>query len=410
MNKNIIGIVLLTVWGAVPVFSQMSNDNEDGVNKIDARFAHHDFVPGQVLVKFNDTNRVRVRSAQGKFVSTNADKLTNVLLKYGTDEMEQLLPNENPNRKLARGKAFNGETIQERDLSQLYCLKLSANHQHETIQMVEELNALDEVEYAEPNFKVYAMVDDKYIAATYHSNPMVDQQWYLGSYGVKELWDEPVVNKERPVIAIIDTGVDTTHPDLKDNIVAGYDFVNNTPDVIDDNKHGTHVAGIAAACNNGIGIIGANPKAQIMPVKVLDKNGSGDNATVLRGVAYAVECGANILNLSLGHYGYSKAEADVFRNASLNTLIVAAAGNDGRCIYSTHSGLVKHGIQPGPSFPAAYSFVLGAQATDRYGALASFSNYDDDGPLFSCESSLDEPDGFNYELKGNTQHCAGWEV
>ena len=398
MKKNLICIALLTTW-VMPVFSQVSNDNEDEVNKIDTRFAHQDFVPGQVLVKFKDANRVMVRSAQGQFDSTDADKITSVLKKYGTDKMEQLLPNENPNRKLAKGRAFNGETIEERDLSQLYCLKLSADHQHETMKLVEELNTLDEVEYAEPNYKVYAMADDNFIAGTYHSNPMVDQQWYLSAYGVKDLWDEPVVSKERPVIAIIDTGVDTAHPDLKDNIVSGYDFVNNTPDVIDDNMHGTHVAGIAAACNNGIGIIGANPKAQIMPIKVLDKNGSGDNATVLKGVAYAVDYGADILNLSLGGYGYSKAAADVYRNASLEALIVAAAGNDSRCIYASHSGLLKHGIQPGPSFPAAYSFVLGVQATDRKGALASFSNYDDDGPLFSCESSLDEPDGFNYELK-----------
>ena len=398
MKKNLICIALLTTW-VMPVFSQVSNDNEDGVNKIDTRFAHQDFVPGQVLLKFKDGNRVMVRSAQGKFVSTSEDNLSKVLQKYGTDEMEQLLPNENPNRKLAKGRAFNGETIEERDLSQLYCLKLSADHQHETMQLIEELNALDEVEYAEPNYIVYAMADDNFIAATYHSNPMVDQQWYLGAYGVKDLWDEQVVNKERPVIAIIDTGVDTTHPDLKDNIVAGYDFVNNTDKVIDDNKHGTHVAGIAAACNNGIGIIGANPKAQIMPIKVLDENGMGNTATILQGVNYAVDHGAKILNLSLGGYNYSRAEADVYRNASLKALIVAAAGNDGKCIYASHNGLLKHGVQPSPSFPAAYSFVLGVQATDRTGALASFSNYDDDGPLFSCESSLDEPDGFNYELK-----------
>ena len=163
--------------------------------------------------------------------------------------------------------------------------------------------------------------------------------------------------------------------------------------------HGTHVAGIAAACNNETGIVGANPKALIMPVKVLNSNGSGSTATVLRGVTYAIEHGAKILNLSLGGYGYSKAAADVYRNASLSAVIVAAAGNDGKCIYASHNGLLKHGIQPGPSFPAAYSFVLGVQATDRTGELASFSNYDDDGPLYSCEASLDEPDGFNYELR-----------
>lgn len=377
----------------------VSNDNEDRVNKIDSRWAKSDYVPGQVLVKFKDSNRVTVRRAQGRFASTSVDKLTAVLQKYGTDEMEQLLPNENPNRQMRRARAYNGEMIQERDLSQLYCLKLAADHQHETMQMVEALNALDEVEYAEPNYRTYIMVDDGFIAATYHSNPMVDLQWYLGAYGVKDLWDEPIINPERPVIAIIDTGVDTQHPDLKENCIEGYDFVNNTSNVIDDNMHGTHVAGIAAACNNDIGIIGANPLALIMPIKVLSKDGSGDMSTVLKGVSYAVEHGAKILNLSLGHYTYSKAEADVFRNASLSAIIVAAAGNDSKCIYESHTGLLKHGIQPEPSFPGAFSFVLGVQAITQYGTYASFSNYDDDGPLFSCEASVDEPDGFNYELK-----------
>ena len=399
MKKNlyIIGIALLTAW-TLPAFSQVSNDNEDRVNKIDVRWAKNDFVPGQVLVKFKDANRVQVRRSQGQFSSTSIDKVTTVLRKYGTDEMEQLLPNENPNRKMRRARAFNGEMIQERDLSQLYCLKLSAEHQHETMQMIEALSALDEVEYAEPNYRCYIMAS--YIGGTgVRNNPYLDDQWYLSSYGLGELWDQPIINSERPVIAIIDTGVDTEHPDLKDNCIEGYDFINNTSRVTDDNMHGTHVAGIAAACNNDIGILGANPLALIMPIKVLNENGVGNTATILQGVSYAVEHGAKILNLSLGHYGYSKAEADVFRNASLSAIIVAAAGNDGKCIYSSHTGLLKHGIQPEPSFPGAYSFVLGVQATNKDGSLTSFSNYDDDGPLFSCEASTEEPDGFNYELK-----------
>ena len=387
----------------MPASAQVSNDNEDGVNKIDTRWAQNDYVPGQVLVKFKDVSRVQVRRSQGNLSISDergviSDKLTSLLQKYGTDEMEQLLPHENPNRQMRRARAYNGEDIQERDLSQLYCLKLSAEHQHETMQMIEELNALDAVEYAEPNYYCYIM--GSYIGGEgVSANPLLDSQWYLSAYGVKELWDQPIVDSERPVIAIIDTGVDTEHPDLKDNCIAGYDFVNNTANVKDDNMHGTHVAGIAAACNNETGIVGANPLALIMPVKVLDKNGRGNTATILQGVNYAVEHGAKILNLSLGGYGYSKAAADVYRNASLSAVIVAAAGNDGKCIYASHTGLVKHGIRPEPAFPAAYSFVLGVQATDRYGNLTPFSNYDDDGPLFSCEASLEEPEGFNYELK-----------
>ena len=148
-NVYVIGIALLSSW-ALPSFSQVSNDNEDEVNKVDSRFAAQDYVPGQVLVKFKDANRVTVRRSQGRFASTSIDRVTAILHKYGTDEMEQLLPNQNPNRQMRRAKAYSGEFIQERDLSQLYCLKLSEEHQQETEMMVGELNALDEVEYAEP--------------------------------------------------------------------------------------------------------------------------------------------------------------------------------------------------------------------------------------------------------------------
>jgi len=421
MKKNIyiIGIALLTAW-TLPAFSQVSNDNEDEVNKIDTRFASQDFVPGQVLVKFKDENRIQIRRAQGQFASTNVGKVTEVMQKYGVSEMEQLLPNEKPNRQLRRAKAYNGDVIQEHDLSQLYCVTLSAEHQHETMQVVEELKELDEVEFAEPNYRIYMMADT-HIADDYSGNPMEGQQWYLDAYGVKELWNKPIINKERPVIAILDTGVDLTHPDLKDNLwtntieeygtkdndndgngfkndVHGWDFVNNSPNIRDNNMHGTHVAGIAAAANNGIGIIGANPQALIMPITVLQSDGAGDIATIIKGINYAVANGATVLNMSLGTYVNSQALRQALESAYSKTVLVAAAGNDNKCIYESH--LPEHKEpRPQPCFPAAYSFVLGVQATVNGGGLASYSNYDDDGPLFSCESSFFDPDGFNYELK-----------
>ena len=402
----------------MPICAQVSNDNEDGVNKIDTRWAQNDYVPGQVLVKFKDTNRIQVRRSQGRFASTSVEKVTAVLQKYGTDEMEQLLPNENPNRQLRRAKAYNGDVIQEHDLSQLYCVTLSAEHQHEVSQVVDELKALDEVEFAEPNYRVYAMADT-HIADDYSGNPMESQQWYLDSYGVKELWNKPIINKERPIIAILDTGVDLTHPDLKENIwtnnteaygtndndndgngykndVHGWDFVNNSPHIRDNNMHGTHVAGIAAAANNGIGIVGANPQAIIMPITVLQSDGAGDIAKIIKGIDYAVSNGATVLNLSLGTYVNSLALRHSLENAYSKAVIVAAAGNDSKCIYVTHDHLSP---KPMPCFPAAYSFVLGVQATVKGGSLAPYSNYDDDGANFSCESTFFDPDGFNYELK-----------
>ena len=424
MNKYIyiiIGVALF-LTESTTASAQVSNDNEDEVNKV-SQSAVGDYVPGEVLVKFKDDNRIHVRRSRGQLVSTNSDRITAVLQKFGVNEMEQLLPNQNSKRKLARVRAYNGDYFQEHDLSQLYHVRLSAAHQQERQQAVDELKGLDEVEFAEPNYKIYMMADT-HIADNYSGNPMESQQWYLDSYGVKDLWNKPIINKERPIIAILDTGVDLTHPDLKDNLwtntaeaygvndkdndgngfnndVHGWDFVNNSGNIRDNNMHGTHVAGIAAAANNGIGIVGANPLALIMPITVLQSDGAGDVATIVKGIDYAVQNGATVLNMSFGLYTNSRVLRQALESAYQKAVLVAAAGNEGRCIYASHWGTKHEDPEPKsmPCFPAAYSFVLGVQATEKGGGIATFSNYDDDGPFFSCESSYFDPDGFNYELK-----------
>ena len=411
----IIGVALLPVC-VMPTFSQVSKDNEDEVYKIDTRWLQNDFVPGQVLVKFKDAQYVEVNTARGQFRSTSVNRITQTLQKYGAEEMEQLLPREIPHRKMRRAKAYNGDVVQERDLSQLYLVKLSNEHIKETIQLVDELKMIDEVEFAEPNYRVYAMADIN-IADDSSGNPLEGQQWYLDAYGVKELWNKPIINKERPVIAILDTGVDLTHPDLKDNLwtnaaeeygikdndndgngfkndVHGWDFVNNSANIRDNNMHGTHVAGIAAAANNGVGIVGANPQALIMPITVLQSDGTGDVAKIVKGIDYATQNGAKIINMSLGLYINSQVLRHALENAYQKAVIVAAAGNDGKCINAKH-WKVKHDDpepQSMPMFPAAYSFVLGVQATEKEGSVASFSNYDDDEPNYSEDASFFDPD------------------
>lgn len=408
----------MLLLAVTPMFSQVSNDNEDEVNKIDARTSKYDYVNGQVLVKFSDKQTVRVRKSGKRFASTNVNHVTEVLQKYGVEEMEQLLPNENPQRKMRKAQAFNGTVVEEKDLSQLYCVKLSEEHHTETMQLVEDLQDLEEVEFAEPNYKLYTL-EEPTIALDYLSNAYVSQQWYLDAYGVKQLWNKPVINPTRPVIAIIDTGVDMTHPDLVDNLwtnqkeadgeegydndgngfagdVHGWDFINNTPNVRDFNMHGTHVAGIAAASNNGIGIVGANPRALIMPVSVMQSDGTGDVATIVKGIDYAVQNGATVLNLSLGTYANSHALRQALEKAYQSAVIVAAAGND----FTRTNPIPCHkNCLHYIAFPAGYSFVLGVQATMENGDLAPFSNHDFDGPNYSWVSTLQDPDGFNYELK-----------
>ena len=412
MIHYLLGFMLL--MAAMPAFAQVSNDNEDEVYKIASHQAK-DFVPGEVLLKLKDGQQAQVRRAAGRVQSAGINNLDKVLTEYGVQEMEQLLPEAKVSTNPRRAKAYNGESIVERDLTQLYKVTLSEDKKHETMQMVKQLKELDEVEFAEPNYKVYLMADE-HIADNYSDNSLATQQWYLDSYGVKALWNKPIVNPTRPVIAIIDTGVDMTHPDLVDNLwtnqaeadgesgydndgngfasdVHGWDFVNNTPNIRDNNMHGTHVAGIAAAANNGIGIVGANPLALIMPITVMQSDGTGDIATIVKGIDYAVANGATVLNLSLGTYANSLALRQALERAYQNAVIVAAAGNDGRAIELECNPLYA------PMFPAAYSFVLGVQATKQDGGIAGFSNYDCNGPNYSSSWSSHDNDGFNYELQ-----------
>lgn len=181
----------------------------------------------------------------------------------------------------------------------------------------------------------------------------------------------------RTVVAIVDTGVDYRHPDLAANMwhnprgsadgLYGWNFINNSGNVLDDNGHGTHVAGtIGAVGNNGIGVAGVNWNTQIMALKFLDEDGSGFLSNAVKAINYAVARGADVINASFGGGGYDAAMATAIANARANgVIVVAAAGNDG-----TNN-------DASPEYPASYSGdnVIAVAATDRYDRLAKFSNY-----------------------------------
>ncbi|NRV92409.1 S8 family peptidase [Clostridium beijerinckii] len=135
-------------------------------------------------------------------------------------------------------------------------------------------------------------------------------------------------------VAVLDTGVDYTHPDLKNRVLKskGYNFVDNNSDTMDDNGHGTHVSGIIAAnANDNIGIAGINGTldVKIIPIKVLNSNGEGEVNDIVRGIKYAADNGADIINLSFGANEKSKSIAEAISYAkSKGAFVVAAAGND----------------------------------------------------------------------------------
>ena len=134
-------------------------------------------------------------------------------------------------------------------------------------------------------------------------------------------------------VAIIDSGIDYTHPDISANYVGGYDFVNDDEDPLDDNGHGTHVAGTVAALKNDIGVVGVAPQASLYALKVLDANGSGYWSDIIAALEWAVDNGMQVTNNSYGA-GQNPGSAieTAFANAdAAGILAIAAAGNSGNC-------------------------------------------------------------------------------
>ncbi len=185
------------------------------------------------------------------------------------------------------------------------------------------------------------------------------------------------------IIAIVDSGIDPSHPEFRGRLAPGYDFVNNDNDASDDHGHGTHVAGIAAAGLNGVGTVGVCPQCKLMPVKVLNARNGGTWSLVAKGILYAVDHGARVINLSLGATESKKLLEDAIRYAQEHgVVVVAAAGNTGSDI---------------PFYPAAIPYVVAVGGTDRNDARWAQSNYggyvDVMAPAVSIYSAYHDPAG-----------------
>jgi thermitase len=232
------------------------------------------------------------------------------------------------------------------------------------------LQALPGVRYVEPNYLYYAVATP--------NDPGYSRQWALPKIQANLAWD--IWQPQSPrYIAIIDTGIDYNHSDLVNKFrrlsngqIYGYNLLNNTTNANDDNGHGTHCAGIAAAeINNGIGVAGIagwrpglsgyNQYVQLMPVKVLDANGSGTLTNVARGITWAADNGAHVLSMSLGGSSGAQSLSDAVNYAwTRGCLIVAAAGNGG---------------SSSPQYPAYYTNCIAVAATDSSDTLTYFSQY-----------------------------------
>lgn len=174
--------------------------------------------------------------------------------------------------------------------------------------------------------------------------------WEINKFNIQEKWNNS--QGEGVVVAVIDTGCDLDHPDIANNIKKGKNFIDTTKDPIDDNGHGTHVTSTIAAENNGIGMVGVAPKTKILPVKSLDRKGNGNTETIVKGIAWSVDNGADIITMSLGSPRPSKEIEDVINYAVKNNVaIFCAAGNSGENVDIM--------------YPAKYDGTISIGAIDR---------------------------------------------
>ena len=273
--------------------------------------------------------------------------------------------------------------------SQWYLLTLAEDADTvEAVESLRQLGCFDAVDYD------YIMgVTDKP-----EDNEKYDDQVNLGLSNIPHGW---TVNGKHPggspdvVIAVIDTGVDYNHLDLRNNIwvntaeipdngrdddgngyvddVYGWDCVGDDNDPMDDNGHGTHVAGIIAAENNKIGGIGVAYGCKVMVLKAGNSSGYFNNSDIAEAIQYAYMNGASVINMSFGGGNISIAVEDALQNAYNSCVLVAAAGNSGGC----NVVLCSCGKGIGPTYPAALPYVIGVMSVDKDGKhISSFSNYD----------------------------------
>lgn len=230
--------------------------------------------------------------------------------------------------------------------------KIKLNPQEDMEDAILRLQDRTDVKYVEPD----------YLCSMYQNvspDPLEPVQWWLKTARFETAW--VFTEGEGSLVAVLDTGVDNTHPDLQGQIVNGWNFIDNNADTMDKNGHGTHITGtIVALTNNGIGGGSASPKSKVLAVKVLNDKGLGSYSALIQGIIYAADNQARVISLSLGSSNKSFALQEAINYAkSKSVIVVAAAGNDN--VSTLH-------------YPGSYSDLC-VGAIDQSTEKAWFSNF-----------------------------------
>ena len=375
-----------------------------------------EFEPGEVLVKLAPGVRVRQPDlqVQGALVADAA--LNKALQAQGIVRLQPIFTQARPPKPGETVLTPQGGRLPKPDLTRWYRADLSptpsptqgGEKSVDVYKVVEALSKTPGIAWAEPNYLRKLTSDGP--RATLHvarstfnvqtfNDPLYAQQWHLPAVHAEQAWNYlasqglPPGGNRDIVVAVIDTGVDYTHPDLAANMwtnsleipgngvdddhngfvddVHGVNVVStqHSGNPMDNHGHGTHVAGIIAAqANNGTGGVGVAYNVQIMAIKAAQYSGVLSSSDIAEAIDYAVAQGADVINMSFGGYSRSQLEEDALAVAFGQAVLVAAAGNDG--VVNLPCPLGRD------MYPAAYNWVLGVMASTRNGNRAGFSNYD----------------------------------
>jgi len=244
-----------------------------------------------------------------------------------------------------------------REIRELNSVTVRLRQPTSIVDTIRNLQGMAGVRYAEPNYiyQLFRTPDDPFFSS---------KQWGPQNINAPTAWDI-TMGSPNTVVGVVDSGIDSTHPDFGGKVLAG---TNCTTDTLPPPSHGTHVAGIAAAIgNNGTGIAGVNWTAGILPIKVCNASGSCANSDISCGVVFGVNFAISnpslrvVENLSLGGPGYAQQLKDAFDYAlQNNVLVVASSGNDGKSTVL---------------FPAGYPGVMAVGASTPTNGRAAFSTY-----------------------------------